>query len=135
MKIQCPGCKRIVAETTDRFNPDVRPNGSMLEIAEPYKSRGWGQMMAWTIGTCCAELFCPCCNYPLAPSGRFTLLGEPEIVEQVPISDSVDIEIIKPASASPDSCPKCGREETEFKNRSGFVNHCRKCGTGKINEE
>ena len=135
MRIQCPGCKRIVAETTGKFSPDVRPNGSMLEIAEPYKSRGWGKMMAWTIGTCCAELFCPCCNYPLAPSGRFTLLGEPEIIEQVPISDSVDIEIIKPASASLDSCPKCGRHESEFKNRSGFVNHCRKCGTGKTDEE
>lgn len=133
-QIQCASCKKIIGVTTEKFNPDVRPNGSMLDLAEPYKSRGWGQMMNWTIGTCCAELFCPLCNYPLAPSGRFTLLEEPVIVERMPGEDIAmvdDVVGVNPLSA----CPKCGRPESEFKNRSGFVNHCRKCGTGKINEE
>jgi len=127
MRIQCPSCKQIVATTTEKFNPGGRPNGSMLEIAEPYKSRGWGQVMAWTIATQCSEIFCPLCNYPLAPSGHFTLLGEPEIVEQMPAVETEKDIYMEP-------CPKCGKVEGEFKNRSGFVNHCRKC-PGIVNND
>jgi len=99
MKIQCSSCKKIVAETTDAYKPDVRPNGSMLELAEPYKSRGWDLTMNWTVGTCCAELFCPLCEYPLAPSGRFTLIAE-------------------------FVCPKCGKV---CKSKAGLVGHLRHC--------
>ncbi len=200
-KIQCVSCKKIIGVTTDKFNPDIRPNGSMLDLAEPYKSRGWGQMMNWTIGTCCSELFCPLCNYPLAPSGRFTLLEEPVIIREMSqaeknqaviesewqvINESFitnlsevfgpaleklaennsleemqavtdeylkthpeeksysefgksDVQTVQELSAEVDdiiglnpisSCPKCGKLESEFKNRSGFVNHCRKCTAG-----
>lgn len=37
--------------------------------------------------------------------------------------------------ATEESCPKCGRLESEFKNRSGFVNHCRKCNVVKDSHE
>ena len=99
MKIQCVSCKRIIAETTDKFDPDVRPNGSMLELVDPYKSRGWALNMNWTVGTCCAELFCPECEYPLAPSGRFTLVSE-------------------------FVCPTCGKV---CKSKAGLVGHQRHC--------
>lgn len=71
MKIKCPSCKKIVAETTDKFGPAKRPNGAMLTLADPWKSRGWDQVLCWTNATMCSHLFCPNCEYPLAPGGRF----------------------------------------------------------------
>ena len=149
MKIQCVSCKRIIAETTDKFKPDDRPNGSMLQLVEPYKSRGWALDMNWTNSTCCAELFCPECEYPLAPSGRFNLIP-PEVSAptefSVPSEDPVSkVEIPAPdgwvagkrltaeeeklvlVKQTPEVCKICGRAASEFKSRAGFIGHQNHC--------
>ncbi|MCG6534081.1 MAG: hypothetical protein L7F78_05195 [Syntrophales bacterium LBB04] len=96
--------------------------------------------MNWNVGICCAELYCPMCNYPLAPSGRFMVVpegaaeplpvggvGPEKVVEATAsVSDDVCLEVNTAVAI----CPKCGRPETAFKNKSGFVNHCRICGRG-----
>ena len=77
LKVQCGGCKKIMWRTTDKYNPDVRPNGSMLEFLDPWKSQGWdpfddaGRCMSSTI---CSMMNCPSCGAALAPSGRLTVL-------------------------------------------------------------
>ena len=136
MKIQCVSCKRIIAETTDKFDPDARPNGAMLKLVEPYKSRGWALDMNWTVGTCCAELFCPECEYPLAPSGRFTFVPEfsvpsEELISkiEIPAPDGwepghrLTAEEEKLVKQTPEVCKVCGRPASEFKSRAGFIGH------------
>ena len=81
MKVQCPNCRRIFWETTDKYNPDIRPNGSMVRLLEPYKSNTWpifgdGVMRA-TAGTLAAEMDCPACLAQLAPSGRLRVIPDP----------------------------------------------------------
>ncbi len=77
LRVQCQGCKKIMWITTDKYNPDVRPNGSMLEFLDPWKSQGWdafdneGQTKASTV---CSMMNCPACGAALAPSGRLTVL-------------------------------------------------------------
>ena len=41
MKVQCPNCKRVFWETTDKYDPNIKPNGSMVKLLEPYKSNNW----------------------------------------------------------------------------------------------
>lgn len=69
LKIQCPNCKRIMFETTDKFNPDVTPNGSFVKSLAPYQI-DWLTMST----TLCSEMTCPECLAQLAPSGRLTVI-------------------------------------------------------------
>ena len=145
-KIKCRSCGRVVAETTDKFNPDVRPDGSMLRLVDPYKSWGWTKIMCWTDATMCNLIFCPNCEFPLAPHGRFNLVeidrvGEAarkrqEMIELLEASKDVPQELWDEAqrlvegvdAANPEeTCPKCGKPESGFKSRSGFLNHQRYC--------
>ena len=71
MKVQCPSCKRRCHKTTDNFNPDTRPNGSMIELINPWK-RWWGK----SDGYSSADLECPLCGAPLAPAGRLHLVPD-----------------------------------------------------------
>ena len=36
LKIQCPNCKRKDFVTTEKFNPNVTPNGSFVKCTLPY---------------------------------------------------------------------------------------------------
>lgn len=68
MKVICPNCKVLCHETTDAFNPDVRPDRSMVELLEPW--RAWGHGDGWQ------DLECPACLSPLAPSGRLRVVSD-----------------------------------------------------------
>ncbi len=86
MKVQCPNCKRIFWETTDKYDPNKTPNGSMVKQLEPYKSNHWpifgdGVMRA-TAGTLAAEMDCPACLAQLAPSGRLRVIPDPVSEEE-----------------------------------------------------
>jgi hypothetical protein len=100
MRVKCPNCKAIMWKTTDKFDPDVRPNGAMLELLPPWKNNGWpvfgdGVLIASST-TLCAEMDCPQCLAQLAPSGRLTLVPdeepvvEPGVEEGVEASDEVE---------------------------------------------
>jgi len=99
MKVQCPNCKRVFWETTDKYDPNIKPNGSMVKLLEPYKSNNWpifgdGVMRA-TAGTLAAEMDCPACLAQLAPSGRLRVIPDPikeECDEGLHTEDSGDID-------------------------------------------
>ena len=89
-------------ETTDKFDPDVRPNGSMVRLLEPWKSQKWDTFddgCLPTAGTSCALMNCPACAGALAPSGRLTVIEPKEF-----------------------PCPVCGRV---CKSKLGLATHMR----------
>jgi hypothetical protein len=69
LKVKCPNCGRTDFITTDKYNPDVRPNGGMVKCTLPY-------YIDWltTSSTVCAEMTCPECMAQLAPSGVLNVL-------------------------------------------------------------
>jgi hypothetical protein len=69
LKVKCPNCGRTDFITTDKYNPDVRPNGGMVKCTLPY-------YIDWltTSSTVCAEMTCPECMAQLAPSGVLTVM-------------------------------------------------------------
>jgi hypothetical protein len=91
LKVQCPGCKKVYHETTEKYDPDVRPNGAMVRLLDPWKGWGWAAFDAEGAAvstTLCSEMLCPGCTAPLAPSGRLTVIKPFEVAVnelQVPI--------------------------------------------------
>lgn len=69
LKVQCPNCKRKDFVTTDKFNPDVTPNGSMVKCLLPYQ-------IDWLCSstTLASEMTCPECCAQLVLNGRLTVL-------------------------------------------------------------
>jgi len=74
-KIVCPLCRRKLFVTTEHYNPDISPNGSMLKFLGGYYI---DFLCASTTGV--AELTCPECQAQLAPSGRLTVIEEPKTI-------------------------------------------------------
>ena len=68
-KVKCPNCKRTDFVTTDKYNPDVQPNGSMVLCTLPYH-------IDWlcSSATYAAQMTCPECTCQLAPYGRLTVI-------------------------------------------------------------
>lgn len=85
LKVQCPNCKKVIHETTDKYDPTIPPNGSMVRLLEPYKSNHWpifgDGVMQGTAATKRAEMDCPSCLAQLAPSGKLRVLEVPETDE------------------------------------------------------
>jgi len=132
LKVKCPNCKRILFETTDKYNPDVQPNGSMVKCLLPYH-------IDWlcSSATYAAQMTCPECTCQLAPYGRLmVIMPEPKVinemfsfyvsfmVESVPESEvqgkdnPPDIPVTSPAElsdaeksaiAKPFTCDVCGK--------------------------
>jgi uncharacterized protein YbaR (Trm112 family) len=71
LPVQCPQCKRRLFETTEKYNPDISPNGSMVRFLGGYH-------IDWltTSATKVSEMACPECQGQLAPSGRLTVIDE-----------------------------------------------------------
>lgn len=69
LKVQCPNCKRKDFVTTEKFNPDVTPNGSMVKCLLPYQ-------IDWLCSstTLASEMTCPECLAQLVIDGRLTVL-------------------------------------------------------------
>ena len=81
MKVQCPNCKTIMWETTETYDPNIRANGGMVRLLEPWKGLGWATFSEDVSGhstTLSAEMTCPKCEAALAPSGRLTVIDEPK---------------------------------------------------------
>ena len=85
MKVQCPICKRCCHQTNEKFNPDVHPNGGMIDLLDPWKTYGWGKFGEYDYGGSAvmwSDMLCPVCQAQLAPSGRLTLM--PDDHQEVP---------------------------------------------------
>ena len=70
MKVQCPMCKQLTHSLTPAFDPDVRPNRSMLKLLPKWEQ--WHPGDGWMT----SDLECPNCCAPLAPSGRLRLVSD-----------------------------------------------------------
>ena len=111
LKVKCCNCGRTDFETTDKYDPNATPNGSMVKCLLPYH-------IDWlTLSTTkAAEMTCPECLAQLAPSGRLTVLPRPKtlmeteeaMVEQFAEMDKADQlpNVGKPVFI----CEVCGKE-------------------------
>jgi len=81
-KVKCPNCKRTDFVTTDKYNPDVQPNGSMVKCLLPYH-------IDWlcSSATYAAQMTCPECTCQLAPYGRLTVIPDMMVPEGAQIID------------------------------------------------
>ena len=80
MDVKCPQCGKTYYETTDTFDPDISPNGSMLRLKEPWRSRGWATYGLGRIegkGLLVYGMECTGCGAPLAPSGKLRIVNKP----------------------------------------------------------
>jgi len=103
--VKCPQCKRICHQTTETYSPDIRPNGSMVELLDPWKGWGWGKFGDDRIGgatVLASGMHCPLCLSPLAPSGRLMVIPLDE-------EDLTDNDTIQATADHPLKCPVCGR--------------------------
>jgi len=115
-------------KTTANYNPDVRPNGAMVSLLDPWKSRGWdcfddgGRCMYSTMAS---MMNCPACAAALAPSGRLTIVPEPE---KVKTQAEINQEKIKATQSDVEKipagfpCPECGKI---CKSKFGLGSHMR----------
>ena len=97
LKVKCPNCKRMDFVTTDKYDPDVQPNGSMVKCLLPYH-------IDWlcSSATYAAQMTCPECTCQLAPYGRLTVIEEPiKVAEshETPVPGTEGNEAITPESA------------------------------------
>lgn len=76
-RVQCPNCKRISFMTTESYDPDVKPNGSMVKNLLPYQ-------IDWLTSrsTSAVEMTCPECLAQLTVKDRLVVL-EPDMVKEM----------------------------------------------------
>lgn len=109
LKVKCTNCGRTDFETTDKYDPNITPNGSMVKCLLQYH-------IDWlTLSTTkAAEMTCPECCAQLAPSGRLTVLPktlmetEEDMVKRFAEIDKAEPtpNVGKPAYI----CDVCGKE-------------------------
>lgn len=84
LKVKCPNCKRIDFVTTNQYDPEKLPNGSMVRCLLPYP-------IDWlcSSATYAAQMTCPECTCQLAPYGRLTVIPDMMVPEgaQIPTPD------------------------------------------------
>jgi hypothetical protein len=83
LKVQCPNCKRKDFVTTDKYDPNKTPNGSMVKCLLGYQ-------IDWLCnsGTVVSEMTCPECLAPLVVGGALNVVMPAKIAAndlQVPI--------------------------------------------------
>ena len=116
INVICPGCKGQFHTITDKFDPDVTPNGSMFRLLPNYGPDGgnWSTFPESESAEF-AELACPMCGAEyLDDDFRVTLSGpvksKPKPKEPAnPVDRSID-------------CPVCGKT---CKSKSGLTSHMR----------
>ena len=90
MRVQCPNCKRKDFETTERYEPDVRPNGSFVRCLLPYH-------IDWLTSstTLASEMNCPECGCSLAPSGRLIVVQETAIPSPSELPELPELPVVE----------------------------------------
>jgi hypothetical protein len=98
LKVVCPNCKRKDFITTEKYNPNVTPNGSMVKCLLTYHI-DW--LCSSTTGV--AEMTCPECLAQLAPSGKLIVI--PTTINE--IKDPLPV----PQDSEPPKfvCESCGK--------------------------
>jgi hypothetical protein len=115
LRVVCPICKRRDFVTTDKFDAQKSPNGSMVKCLLPYQ-------IDWlcTTTTRSAEMTCPECCALLAPQGRLTLVMEASRAAEKNRPDAKEQD--ESAGQGNIKCPVCGRV---CKSEYGLKSHMR----------
>ena len=127
----CENCLQVVASFTDR-DVSIPITGDMFKSKFPPTRE---VPSPWQPGCESAYMKCPVCpkrvfNTPEPISLKVSDCyegHEPYQYEIVPPVASDEAEPEFPVADMSDKCPKCGKTEGEFKNRSGYVNHKKFC--------
>lgn len=105
MKVKCPGCCEVYLETTDTFDPDKVPNGTMFRLRPEYGPNGYNWTAfphdEWIIG---GALECPGCGSPIAgmDGRKVMVVGECDIDDKTNATSVSDVHV----------CPDCGKGYT-----------------------
>ncbi len=119
LKIQCPNCRRLDFETTEKYIPDVTPNGSMVKCLLPYHI-DW--LCSSTTGV--SEMTCPECLAQLAPSGRMTVqLMSKEMLAE--LNENKNADPVPDVEIKKHTCPVCN-DGREFKSAIALNGHMKK---------
>lgn len=81
LKVKCQCCKGIFHETTDKYNPAILPNGSMVQLIEPYLRQKWSAFadgLKACKGTSYSSMRCPSCTASMLRKNRLVVIPEPE---------------------------------------------------------
>lgn len=88
MKIKCPNCRGIFHSVTDKYNPDVLPNGSMIKLLDKYAKLHWSAFadgLGAHLGTAYSSMRCPSCTASMLIKNRLVVIPEPEAeIENIP---------------------------------------------------
>ena len=96
LKVKCPNCKRMDFVTTNQYDPEKLPNGSMVRCLLPYH-------IDWlcSSATYAAQMTCPECTCQLAPYGRLTVIIPQPSPESV--AEPENQRTIEPPGTEPES--------------------------------
>lgn len=122
MKVKCPNCGRMDFDTTDKYNPDVTPNGSMVKSNLTYHI-DWLCLST----TLASEMTCPECLAQFAPSGRLLVVPSKSVDRRLDAQiPRIDVDVEDLADVTPKVgtpvfiCDVCGKET---KTASGMSSH------------
>ena len=78
MRVKCPGCKQVLYETTDKYDPDVIPFGGMLRLLNPWRKWRWDTYGSGGNGQGFnySQMECVKCGALLAPKKRLLIVSD-----------------------------------------------------------
>ena len=128
-KVKCTVCRQVCFETTDKYDPNITANGSMVR-----------KLVPWVIDWLCAsttlasEMTCPKCGVAqLAPAGKLTVVPEAEAPPWKNVTDEEDDANVKKVidkafeqakELLPNRCPVCD-DPRVFKSKAALMGHMR----------
>jgi len=85
LRVKCPNCRGIFHSLTDKYRSDVLPNGSMVQLVEPYLRQKWSAFadgLQAHAGTAYSSMRCPSCTASMLVKNRLVVIPEPEDVPE-----------------------------------------------------
>ena len=80
LKVKCPNCKGSFHILTDSYDPSILPNGSMVQLIEPYLRQKWSTFadgLGAHKGTAYSNMRCPSCSASMLVKNRLVVIPEP----------------------------------------------------------
>lgn len=84
LDVKCPQCRKVYLETTDKYDPDVKANGAMVRLKNPWKKWNWSpfgdgvsEKLACKESRTHHNMYCPGCNAILCKDGQLLVVEKP----------------------------------------------------------